>query len=466
MEKLEAILIKLKEYQSFTEAKQDKVVKRKTELLQKIKTVRKSIDDRLDALEEVSINETEALFGYILNMIQDELNKLQAAKDSVLSATDNFASASCNVLKDFVNVKKGEKLIKDIEKCFVAWNEPSISSADTDFVANQNFLRKLESMEGLGHVKIENKAGMRELNDEAETEIKGKETQNIQSKSTKKDPKSLYQVKNMRKYNVKHEADHDTPTIINVCTLEDDTVLLADSRNINLKHAEHSTFKVQDYINLPGPPWQICIVDKKEVAISCQELGVQFVSLQPKMTKTNLFQTDHTCLALAYADGHIYISDFTSVYIYTLSGQKLQQFYGRCDGGFFSKFYKSVLFSQITSLLVTDDGSEIYVTDIDNGLTVLDRNGKLSGQNKYAEMSSARSICHAENDSMLVLGSTSSSSLTRKVLQLGPSRELTGEVLMTSKEKGKPQAICYNHLSSKLIVTYQQQNEIEVYDLN
>lgn len=177
-------------------------------------------------------------------------------------------------------------------------------------------------------------------------------------------------------YFARSKSDKNTCDIVSACVLEDGTVIISDYANKNLKRLDRSKSNVKDSCDLSMQPWQVCVTGQNEVAVTCMWASlVKFVAVESKMTIKRQISTDFSCCGLAYADGKLYISDAgTSVYVYTLAGNKLQQFVKDQSG--------NELFSFIQSLAVKSDSSRIYIADFRKGLVVLDKNGTLVGDRK------------------------------------------------------------------------------------
>jgi WD40 repeat protein len=180
---------------------------------------------------------------------------------------------------------------------------------------------------------------------------------------------------------------------------------------------------------------------------------VHFISLERNMKTTNKINTDFDCFGLAYANNKLYISDTdTSVYVYTLSGRKLNQFSTDQSG--------HKLFSNITSLAVSKDATRIYVADDDNGLIVLDNNGQVitSFNDKQLE----RAVCCylTETGSVLVSGYGSNN-----VLHFTYDVELIREVIKADSRKMGIRIVCCNQQMTKMCIGRYPDDNIEVFDI-
>jgi outer membrane protein assembly factor BamB len=223
--------------------------------------------------------------------------------------------------------------------------------------------------------------------------------------------------------------------------MEDGTQILADHNNSKLKRLHSYNFTVTDYCDLPGGPWQMCMINNTQVAVTVpSKKEVHLISLERQMKTTNKINTDFKCYGLAYANNNLYISDHdTSVYMYALSGRKLNQFSKKQSG--------HKLFSNIHSLAVSQDATRIYVADYNTGLIVLDKNGQVVTSFNDEQLKRATCCYLIEAGSVLVSGFDSNN-----VLQFTSDGELIGEVIKADSGKGQIRSVCCNQQMSKMCV--------------
>jgi hypothetical protein len=138
--------------------------------------------------------------------------------------------------------------------------------------------------------------------------------------------------------------------------------------------------------------------------------------------------------------------------MYTLSGRKLKQFNEDQSG------YK-LLFS-IYSLAISKDAARIYVADNDNGLIVLDNNGKIITSFNDEQLKGANCCFVTEAGSVLVSGYDSNN-----VLQFTSDGELIGEVIKADSRKRDIRSVCCNQQKSKMYICRFEDDYIEVYDI-
>ncbi|XP_060552024.1 uncharacterized protein LOC132713438 [Ruditapes philippinarum] len=410
--------------------KQDKqsLLKRKAELLANIRKFRQEINGQLDKLEKSSIDEIESKVKCLEDKIEDGLKQLQAHKSKIRSANDKLASTNTNHSEVFVYVKMGEDAANVANK-YMEHAKIKSTVDDIEFQPDRTILTQLEQRKALGT-------------------LSGKPT---------KPAVNLFQIKGNQSYNVKVKSDIYDCNIASACCMEDGTIVLADRDNSKLKRLHSYNYTVTDYCDLPGEPSQVCLINNTQVAVTISlEKKVHFISLERKMKTTNKLKTDFNCYGLAYSNNNLYIADNdTSVYMYTLSGRKLNQFSKDQSG--------HKLFSDIDSLAVSKDATRIYVADYKNGLIVLDNNGLVITSFNDDEQLKGAGCCYlTETGSVLVSGYHS-----KNVLQFTCDGEVIREVIKADRRKGNTciRSVCCNQQMTKMCISRFGVNNIEVYDI-
>ncbi|XP_060557343.1 probable E3 ubiquitin-protein ligase MID2 [Ruditapes philippinarum] len=418
-----------------TNFKQDKqrLLKRKAELLADIRKFRQEINDQLDKLEKNSIDEIEDMFKRLVDKIENNLKQLQANMARVTSANDKLASPNTNQAEVFVQMKIGEDAANVANK-HIADNKRKSIGDDIEFQSEKTILSLLQQNKALGRLK---------------------------NPSKPKTPDTLFQIKE------RHSSYESQSYLKSACCLKDGAIVIADYSNKRLERDQYNNYTVTDYCDLPGKPWQVCSINTTQVAVTLpSQKEVHFISVEGQMSTTKKIDTDFVCFGLAYKNNNLYISDSgTDIYIYTLSGRKLNQLtiFLRKTRSFISKFANPFnMFHQqymyIPNLAVSKDATRIYVADRVRGLIVLDNNGKVitnyDGENLYGA-----NCCYVtEAGSVLVSG-------YNNVLQFTSDGELIGDVIKNDRRKGTIVSVCCNQQMSKMYVSRDRKNSIEVYDI-
>ncbi|XP_060587036.1 uncharacterized protein LOC132742315 [Ruditapes philippinarum] len=420
--KLKAIAETLaKQCDRFKEDKQ-RLLKMKAELLANIRKFRQEIDDHLNKLEKSSLDEIDDKVKSLEDKIEDSLKQLQTNKSRVTSANVKLASANINQSEVFVYVKIAENAANVANK-YIEDAKFKSSVEGIDFQPDRTILTQLEKKKTLGIL------------------------------SKKLTAATLFQIKGSQSYNVKVVSDRKKCYIRSACCMEDGTIFLADYYNNKLKRLHRYNYTVTKYWDLHGKPYQVCLINNTQVGVTVpSQKKVYFTSDSGKKKTTNEIKTDFECFGLAYANNNLYISDEnTSVYMYTLSGKKLQQI----------SYDQSGFDCDIYSLAVSQDATRIYVADYHNGLTVLDKNGQVI-RSFYNDQLIGATCCYlTEAGSVLV-----SVEASNNVLQFTPDGELIGEIIKDDSGKRNIISACCNQQMTKMYISRFRDDNIEVYDIN
>ncbi|XP_053381075.1 uncharacterized protein LOC123561306 [Mercenaria mercenaria] len=451
LKKLESIATTLKaHYEKFQRGKQ-KLVKRRASTLGDILKFRKEINERLDELEKNTVTDTEVRYKALISKLEEEMEILEINRANIQSARDKLVSVDNNVSQNFVNDTKGKNIAIKAEEC-IEVSKSQLPTEDIDFRPDLRISALLQELPALGNVKQRETIKIEQATT-VKQQVSGQKNENSNFYNVNNtEQEALLKVKGNMTYHVEVRSDTFVCNIVSACTLEDGTILLSDFRNYKLKRLDSSSYTVIDYCDLPVRPWQVCSINKYQAAVCLpNQLEVHFISLSNRMTLTNKITTDFYCSGLAYANDNLYISDLhTSVYIYSVSGRKLKQFSKDQSG--------KELFSDISSLAVSEDGSRIYVADSYDGLIILDNNGKVVGLFDGPQLDYAYCSYLTGSGSLFVCGRNSNN-----VLQFGLDGKLIGEVVKFDDD-ARYQAICCNQQTSRMVLG-RSENEIRVYDI-
>jgi DNA-binding beta-propeller fold protein YncE len=283
----------------------------------------------------------------------------------------------------------------------------------------------------------------------------------------RKTTRKVLQAKGQHPYfvNIKVNSDEDNCYITSACCMEDGMIILADDNNKKLKKLHSQNYTVIDYCDLLEAPWQVCVINKAQVAVTVpSQKEVQFISIETPMEAIKKINTDFACYGIAYANSHIYISDDTSVYMCTMSARKVKRFsidqsIRTILSDIFSPFFSKPSCG-IYSIAVSKDATRIYVANADNGLIVLDNNGRVIKIFNGQQLKWANCCYLTEAGSVLVSGENSNN-----VLQFTSDGELIGEVIKANSGERRIRSICCNQQMSKMCICRLTDNNIEMYNI-
>lgn len=234
--------------------------------------------------------------------------------------------------------------------------------------------------------------------------------------------------------NVKVKEDDRMCNITGCCCLPDGGVILTDYTNKRLKRINK---KQVSFIDLKDHPTDVCYLGKTEnKVVVCGGQTIYFVNIMKgNMKLCRSVTLDHVCSGITADNDNLYILDDTSVLRYTISGEKTDLVYNSPN----SKFYH---------VAVSGNGSKLYVTDENTGLTTIDRSGKLLGIIMDNDLRGAQGVCVGNDGNVLVCGFESDT-----VIKIdGNGKQRIGTVIQDNGDLSDPKSLCVDNQNSKLYV--------------
>ncbi|XP_052267338.1 uncharacterized protein LOC127869085 isoform X2 [Dreissena polymorpha] len=259
--------------------------------LQEIREIRKKLNAALDEVENTSLKE--------LNEIRSTLQT--PLKENV----DN-----CSRLKDELQ-KLGEAVQGLGDK----------SNREIEFIASMKCLDKMEeSKEYLMENPITVQSSII-FQANLEIESLGKVIDSMQSLKLKKNPDQVLTVKRKYEYNVRIPSDTAlTCYIIGICSLPSGQIIVVDFNNENVKLFDQH-YNVSSHCDVSDAPYDICKITSSEVAVTQGGDGVQFVYVSNgQLVNGRKLKLSHKAIGIAHHQGALYITSWTDLYQYTLTG--------------------------------------------------------------------------------------------------------------------------------------------------
>ncbi|XP_045188040.2 uncharacterized protein LOC123545798 [Mercenaria mercenaria] len=141
-------------------------------------------------------------------------------------------------------------------------------------------------------------------------------------------------------------------------------VIVSEFNNKSLKLLGH--YEVLNVCNVPEQPCDMCIISNNKIAVSVEKKFIIFiVESKDNLEIKGSMKIGQTGIGIECRDEILYISDSQSIYMYTLSGELIQELFSD----------RSTL-KTIERFKICEDGLKIYVTNSTaNELIVLDIEG-------------------------------------------------------------------------------------------
>ena len=252
----------------------------------------------------------------------------------------------------------------------------------------------------------------------------------------------LYKIKRKEKRDTGMAGDQDNSNIYGSCSLQDGTILLADSSNDCVKRLTPLVASPSDSLQLDSQPFAICNINEQEAVVTLPNLQqICRISLGLTMKTTQSFNVDFECDKIAYHDGELFITNETTVYVYNFNGERLRQFPNDKS--------REQLFYNIYDIAISACGHLLFVADWYNGLLAVDSTtGRKVWQYNEGDLVNATGVCIDGCGSVFVCGYYS-----HNVLQFIEDGEKLGEVVKQTDGILNPESLCFDKSRSTLVFT-------------
>ncbi|XP_045196934.2 uncharacterized protein LOC123551800 [Mercenaria mercenaria] len=312
----------------------------KNKAVDSIRNFRKEMEAMLEKLEKDSIQEAEAQYEKTESILHKQIKEAEEFNVDLVQYYKKLERSAGNKAQEFVCVKQTEETIGKAENAEqILRKGPDMATGFQPDVTIKNFLNQFKT---LGKISI------------TSTKLKLKTT--------------VYTKRAENEINVKLTKDKSDCCIYGFCFTSDGSLLLTDFNNNKLKYVDISTATVMDHLDLCAKPHAVCQVSDNEAAVSLVNKTIQFVSLGYKMATTRQLKLNHRCFGLAYKNGRMFISDFSStVYIYGMTGTMLNKITADRSG--------NEIFSCSRHISLSANIDRVYIADEENGLITLDTQG-------------------------------------------------------------------------------------------
>ncbi|KAH3891018.1 transcription intermediary factor 1-alpha-like [Dreissena polymorpha] len=273
-------------------------------LLDEIRDTRQTINIILDKIEKNTIQELDDKMTSLKASIKTDLDNCIKLKNELkqLSGAINDIIDKGKAELTFIASKKCLEQVKQSET-YLKENSVQVESSLT-FQADSDVPQYLSKLSGLGKIVLSTK----------EIFVLG-------------DPDQVFTVQGKSEYNVHLPSDSRICTIIAICVLSDDEILVADQDNKRVKLLNHQ-YQVVGHCDLTGYPMDMCKITPSEVAVAVKNFEVQFVSVNGgQLVKGRKLQFQHRCYGIAHNLQDLYLTSWKSLYKYSMNGTLLNKVY-------------------------------------------------------------------------------------------------------------------------------------------
>ncbi|XP_045207555.2 uncharacterized protein LOC123559644 [Mercenaria mercenaria] len=461
----------------------DKLKQDKNRITNNIREIRANINIQLDRLQRESLRELDIRFQRSEDRITNEvkyINEVSHKWENKMKEVEMFRGRDVAV---FQKVVHEGKLLKDKSDALWEHERNGVRSDRLDFIPNQDITNGKFDLKSFGNFVDDRIHDYNtSLQDEHDISI---ETDDL-------------------------ELDCD---ITGCCVMSDGSVILADHTNANLKKL-NITYKVLSSCNLPEPPCDVCVINDTEVAVTLpKKKTVQFVMVADQLKLGKSLYVGYGCMCTEYSlssqtlfvtyDWPMQICVFSKDgdFLHTIWGKKEKSSEQKKPGqnertdsntdttkqlnvrtnssksmlscisnkSKKSKGEKQGIFHTLEDIMFSSTDQRLYVCDLEKGLLVLSPDGHvISTIRNFREMPefAPKRICRGYNDDFFVYGQ-SEKTKHFAILYIGKDKKvekIKGEVLRR-QDFGEIEAMCFNRLTSQLIVTTKTDSSIKVFNV-
>ncbi|XP_052267329.1 uncharacterized protein LOC127869077 [Dreissena polymorpha] len=328
-DKIETILDELKQLHSTQEATIQSVESSYKQRLQEVSDVRHKLNAALDQLEKATLKELEDMRTALqasLKIDVDNCNRLEDELEQLSDTVRDLADRSKAELSFIVERKCMDTILES--KVYLKEKAVKVYSS-ISFLANTEIEQLLTKQLSLG-----------------------KCSQVTQSLAVPQNPNHVLAVKQKSEHDVSLPSDSSASSYITgICVISNDNILVADVKLKRVKLLDQR-YNVISHCDVPVHGGDMCQISTSEVAVTVDD-GVQFISVNNvELVKGRKLQFQHRCSGIAHHEGNLYVTSYTALFQYTLTGTLVKQIYDDTTGGV-----------TVWKCAVSPTGDRIYVTN-------------------------------------------------------------------------------------------------------
>ncbi|KAH3749414.1 uncharacterized protein LOC127847627 isoform X1 [Dreissena polymorpha] len=417
---IQTILEEMRKLQGNQEASLQYLQNSFDEQLQKIHETRRKINAALDTIEQKTLNEMKDTLTKLQASCKDDVDKCISLQDELKQLRDAIQDISdkSKLELSFIATRKCKDIIQQSET-FLKKNSLQVKVSIT-FQPSSDIAQYLSELSGLGKI-------------EHSTQILN--------------PNKVFTVKGKSVHNVRISSDSKVCNITAICVLPEGQVLVADSGNENIKLLDQQ-HQVVSHCSVTTWPRDMCQITPSDVAVALKS-EVQFITVNNrKLVTGGKLQLKHACVGIACHQEDLYISDYTALYKYTLSGKQVSKMYEDKTGDF-----------TVKACAVSPTGDKLYITNVSNKkVLTLARDGSVLAT--FTDHALLEPYVHVTPaGQVLVCGF-----LSNTIIQVDDEGRKKLAILATQEDGVvSPLSVCYNRHTASILVGLYASSNIRVF---
>ena len=211
-------------------------------------------------------------------------------------------------------------------------------------------------------------------------------------------------IKKIKEIDVKVSGDRDYCWLTGCCFMPGNELVLCDRNYYKIKLLDRS-LSVVDSLDLPGGPWDVAVVDNKNVIVSMpDEKRLQFIQVLPTRKLGRTIDVGERCRGVAVAADRIFISCYNyddkvaDIRVYDIGGRDLGKRLGINPNG-------SHMITDPSYIAVSRSGDKIFVSDYEtDAVSCLTSDGNIVYRYRDKELRRPHGLFVDDNDNIIVCG--------------------------------------------------------------
>ncbi|KAH3771791.1 hypothetical protein DPMN_173120 [Dreissena polymorpha] len=254
-------------------------------------------------------------------------------------------------------------------------------------------------------------------------------------------------------YSVNMPSDLHTCRITAICVIPNGQVVVADLDNRKVKLLNQQN-EVVNHWTAGGSPLDMCQITPSEVVVAVDDNNiheVQFITVKTRqLLPGRKFQLQHRCIGIANHQRFLFVTSGSTLYKYSLGGKLVSKVYENTSGD-----------ETVKRCAVSPDGDKLYITDPwQDTLLTLARDGQVLAIFKDPELCGPQGVNVTPAGQVLLCGYVS-----HNIMQVDNKGMKNLSTLATRERDGVelPWSVCYNSITSTMIVGLYKSNNILVF---
>ncbi|XP_052781935.1 uncharacterized protein LOC128218323 [Mya arenaria] len=314
--------------------------KTRTAIIDEIKAIRKKINDILDKMEKTTVQDLDRLVADQELSIKKDMDSCTQMHDELKSIMDDIQSKdSSGEPPIYIGFRKCEEIIKQASE--ILQNMSNVVKYDITFRKHNEIEDNLSSMKNFGELNESNVFG-------------------AQPHASLFPREHVFATESYKEYNVRMSSDKISCNIQGICELPGGEIVISDYNNMKVKLLDQE-YRVVDHRDVPEYPWDVRHIGGNEVAVCVNNNDddrheLHFINItKGTLVTTRELSFPHNCFGAVHLGTNLYISSYTALYVYTITGRPVKKLYEyKSDGG------------TVRRIAISNDGKTFYITNSSN----------------------------------------------------------------------------------------------------